>query len=359
MSINTENIIITNSFSNCYLCDSKGVTLYSGLVDRLYGVPGDWDMIKCSNSDCGLLWLEPMPKIEDIPELYKKYYTHTISKPMPTYLNNIYERIREGVLASYFGYKEATNSMVWLILGRILGLFPLLRERIGGTVMWLKASQRGRLLEVGCGGGKQLQRLHKLGWNVVGIEPDNEAAGFVRTNFGLDVRSCSLEEAKLPDASFDVIIMHHVIEHLYDPLKTLRECERILQKKGLLVVVTPNAMSSGIKRYGQDWRGFEVPRHLHLFTPRAFKYAIIDAGFLVKSMKTLVSRGGLVWINSDSIRKDRHCKMIGQKVGGTSKRRSETAKRWLKLFRYQVFQSILLWSNSNSGEEILVVARKP
>ena len=299
---NVKSTVVIHIPPTCYLCGTKGAVFFEGVVDHLYGVPGSWNIIKCQNDECGLFWVDQMPEIEDIPKLYSKYYTHAANKSLLNYWVNLYEHLREGILASSYGYRKATNSMCWLVLGRILACIPLMRERIGGTVMWLEASQRGRLLDVGCGDGKLLQRLHKLGWNVVGVEPDNDAAELVRTSFGLDIHGCSLEEAKFPDASFDVITMHHVIEHLPNPLRTLRECGRVLRENGHLVLVTPNTMSSGSKHYGQDWYHLDTPRHLYLFTPKGIERAIRDACFRIESIKTIVSRGAHVWKNSDSIR---------------------------------------------------------
>jgi SAM-dependent methyltransferase len=136
-------------------------------------------------------------------------------------------------------------------------------------VMGLHASSRGRLLDVGCGNGAFLAKMRDLGWEVVGVKPDPEAARVAREDFGVTVFEGRLEEAGLSDGSLDTITMHHVIEHISDPVDVLRECYRILKPSGILVIVTPNLNALGRHLMGMSWRGWEVPRHFTLYLRRA------------------------------------------------------------------------------------------
>src|SRR5208283_2932444 len=60
----------------CYLCGADGEPLYAGLRDRLFNAPGEWGLKRCPNSECGLVWLDPMPLEEDIGIAYESYFTH-------------------------------------------------------------------------------------------------------------------------------------------------------------------------------------------------------------------------------------------------------------------------------------------
>jgi SAM-dependent methyltransferase len=88
-----------------------------------------------------------------------------------------------------------------------------------------------------------------------------------------------LEDQHYPDASFDAVTLNHVIEHVPDPIQTLRECARILKKDGRLVILTPNSSSLGHRVFKQDWRGLEPPRHLHLFSMQSMRRTLELAGF--------------------------------------------------------------------------------
>jgi hypothetical protein len=68
---------------NCYLCGTGGEPLYEGLKDRLFNAPGEWNLKRCPNPECGLLWLDPMPLEEDIGMAYETYFTHAAPEDMP------------------------------------------------------------------------------------------------------------------------------------------------------------------------------------------------------------------------------------------------------------------------------------
>ena len=69
-----------------------------------------------------------------------------------------------------------------------------------------------------------------------------------------------------------------MIEHVPDPIATLKECARLLKKGGKLVLATPNQESMSHRTFGKDWRGLEPPRHLHIFSPSSLNRALNQAG---------------------------------------------------------------------------------
>ncbi|MGH2395464.1 MAG: class I SAM-dependent methyltransferase [bacterium] len=128
----------------------------------------------------------------------------------------------------------------------------------------VQSAPRGRLLDVGCGSGRFLVHMRDLGWEVTGVEPDPVAVRVAHRSFHLNVASGTLEDAGFPESCVDVVTMNHVIEHVPDPISSLRECNRVLREGGRLVVVTPNVHSLGHWYFNHSWRGLEVPRHLQL-----------------------------------------------------------------------------------------------
>jgi 2-polyprenyl-3-methyl-5-hydroxy-6-metoxy-1,4-benzoquinol methylase len=95
----------------------------------------------------------------------------------------------------------------------------------------------GALLEVGCHAGVLLERFRAQGWRVSGVEPDPTAAAFARSQYRLDVKASTLEDAGYARASFDALVMLHVIEHLDDP--AVQAIARVLRPGGILVLETP------------------------------------------------------------------------------------------------------------------------
>lgn len=104
------------------------------------------------------------------------------------------------------------------------------------------------VLDVGCGDAGVLIACAEAGARAAGIEPDGEsvARGEVRAEehgVDVDLRQGIAEELPYPDASFDLVILDNVLEHVGDQERTLAEIRRVLRPDGLLYMVTPKPLS--------------------------------------------------------------------------------------------------------------------
>ncbi len=141
-------------------------------------------------------------------------------------------------------------------------------------------SFKGRILDVGCGSGLYLHTLKKNGWDVYGVEMSAKAVEFAKVKLKLPNISVGvIEEVNYPEGFFNVVIMNHVIEHLFDPRQSLREVNRILKKGGLLIITTPNIDSFNFKVFGKYWFPLETPRHLNLFEISSMLKLFRETGF--------------------------------------------------------------------------------
>jgi SAM-dependent methyltransferase len=282
---------------NCYLCGDPGVPLYDKLRDRLFGVPGSWNLKRCRHPECSLVWLDPMPTQEDIGKAYETYYTHTSPGPNPCgrirhLLRSASRFISSGYLDGRYGYVTARYPGQ-KALGLLLFLFPPRRLSVDRQVLGLKALSGGRLLDIGCGSGALLARFQNLGWQVEGIDVDAAAVAQARLK-GLSVRCGTLGEHHYPDNHFDVITLAHVMEHLHDPLGLLRKCHRILKRGGQLVATTPNLNSLGHKLFKQSWMPLDPPRHLYIFSRPALEDLLRRAGYSVLSSYSSAGGSGFI-----------------------------------------------------------------
>jgi SAM-dependent methyltransferase len=93
-----------------------------------------------------------------------------------------------------------------------------------------------------------------------------------------------LKDAEYPTGSFDQIIIWHVLEHVSDPVGTLREAHRILKPGGRLIVAVPNFSSLQARCTGAAWFHLDLPRHVHHFPLPALRQLLTLTGFQVRSV---------------------------------------------------------------------------
>lgn len=287
----------------CILCGSQGEDFYQDLRDRIAFAPGTWGYKRCPKD--GLVWLDPQPVSDDIIKLYQGYkLTHSIIRTSLPKFTNFRRAIREAILSTAFGYKDLTKNTIIKIIGKICSLISPLRDAAGGMVLWLDGSSKGRLLDVGCGNGEIISYLRDLGWEVTGMEPDATAANLARERYGLDVFTGSIEQAQFPADSFDAITMTHVIEHLSDPILTLKECNRVLKPWGRLIIITPNIKSLGQRVFGSEWLYLDPPRHLNIFSNLTLQACSEKAEFLGAHIRSIARNGNSVWNGSRRIQRN-------------------------------------------------------
>lgn len=297
--------IRTQEVRKCILCEKEGVPLYADLPDRLFSAPGLWSFVKCS--DCGLFWLRSRPVSEDIGKAYENYMTHE-ANGAKSRMEILQEKIALPILFSVHGYGDKDKrTRQGILLGRLLALVPLFNDIARRFVMNLPGNWKGRLLDIGCGDGKFLADMKRLGWEVVGIEPDPQAAKIANEKLGISVFAGTLGKADLPSNSFDAVTMKHVIEHVEDPIKVLRECYRILKPGGKLSIATPNTDCLQHRLFGSAWLELDPPRHFHLFsasTLRKLLESAVPNGFHVEDLRFVSINTAQISVVSKSIQRE-------------------------------------------------------
>ncbi|MGA9118301.1 MAG: class I SAM-dependent methyltransferase [Bacteroidota bacterium] len=227
---------------------------------------------------CGIIFVFPQPTSEEISQLYSAEYFES-----------------GDFRCGHEGNAFAPGSQDHLVNGPALAGIRSIRPS-------------GRLLEVGCAGGAFLNAARNHGYDVVGVELSGEACAKARAEFGLNVIQGDLLDAKFPGASFDVVYMGDVLEHLPDPIRAVNELHRILRSGGLLVLEVPaqtNTLFSrlGFPAYGLLRMSTTVrlpPYHLFEYRPKSIRFLLEHIGFDVLRVeqtcippKEINLRGGL------------------------------------------------------------------
>ena len=176
-------------------------------------------------------------------------------------------------------YRLDTGKRFSPIFEYLIYLFRLLRKR-----EIQKYVKNGSILDIGCGRGLFLHLMRKHGWEVAGVEFDEESALKVSNAYGIKVIP-SQSLSKLPDKSFDVITLFHVLEHTIHPQMTINECKRLLKDGGLLVVEVPNLYSLQASIGKKAWFHLDLPHHFYHFSDVGIKALLKKNSFRILRVK--------------------------------------------------------------------------
>ncbi len=228
----------------CSVCNSKSATLYKPSVRSVYSKKS-YDLMHCSK--CDHYFTNPVFTEKELNDIYSNAYSydaHSLIKKE--------KQMRARKYAEYIANLDNVSSA----------------------------------LEVGCMHGLLLTELQSLGLSVSGVELDPEAAQYCR-NHGLEVVQSSIEDhLKHAQSKDDVIIMSHVIEHIADPEKQLKELHKRMSDDGRLVLITPNSNAKTRKLFGRYWGYWQVPVHINHFNKSSMKKLLEKAGFSITDHKT-------------------------------------------------------------------------
>jgi len=187
----------------CALCGADGDEVQVG--DR------DTDntplrMVACRR--CGLVYENPAMTEEGLARYYEQEYWKTVGfsdRPTP-----------KGLVGGLYNSRRMAA--------------PCARHLAPGSAV----------LDIGSATGGLMRAFIELGHQATGVEPSDVWAKFTREVLGLKVIHATMEQAALPDESFALVTMSHVLEHLADPVAGLLAARRVLKPGGLLCVEVPD-----------------------------------------------------------------------------------------------------------------------
>lgn len=248
-------------------CISCSETKFSDLFktkDRMFDIPGSFEVKRCNQ--CGLVFQNPQPSQEILKKHYphQKYYSY---KKKIMGLSGIIRQFRSYLIKNY--YEPTTLSKLFSIIVQGVPAVPNKPKK-----------KPWKILDVGCGTGDTLVLLKKLGWDVHGLEIDNNAVKMAKEKGLMNVKLGGYKEiANFPDNYFDSIRLYHVIEHIPDPHDCLRLVYKKLKPGGEVILGTPNADSILSKVFGKFWFNLDIPRHLFIFSPKTLSEIVKKEGF--------------------------------------------------------------------------------
>jgi methionine biosynthesis protein MetW len=339
----TNNTISTFPYPTCIVCDSKGTSKYTNLKDRHFGNSTGWNISECENEKCRLFWLDPMPTKEDIWKAYASYYTHSDHKKSIldfAFLEKPYYALKYGYFPEFSVFKKMPGLLAYLL--------PTVKTKFDFSILYLKAIEKGKVLDFGCGNGTFLDKMIEGNWEAYGLDVDPKAIDHCRSK-GINANVGDIDSQNYPDNFFDVITINHVIEHVHEVDALLKSCYKVLKKGGKLVIATPNTESWQHNVYKEHWLQLDPPRHLHIFNINNLEQVVKRNDFsIVKSFSS--SR-----IDAWSAIVSRGIKRNGIFQIGTEKKTKMDL--FVGLFQQRI-SFILTKFNKRAGGEIILIATK-
>jgi len=243
----------------CGVCGADDWQAYALGQDYEYLTSSDeFSMVKCQV--CSNIYLNPRPIVDELPTIYpSNYYAYN------------YELAISPI---------AIRAKNWL-------------DRIK-VKQWLKylPDALPQVLDVGCGDGRYLEMLHNLGIprnHLYGVEMSEDRIGYLN-DLGFKGYYGRIEDIKedLPPASFDLIILLQVLEHVENPRTLMQSLAGLLKQGGILIIETPNAESLDFNLFCHGyWGGYHFPRHWNLMNRQTLTRLTLEYNLEVKSFNYL------------------------------------------------------------------------
>ena len=237
-----KHLLRMENLSVCPKCNNSDFELYHQCTD--FTVTGQvFNIINCTK--CHFKFTNPRPDSIEINKFYQSnnYISHSNSN------KGLFNK------AYHFIKKIAITKKIKLI------------ESLGAT--------NKNILDIGCGTGSFLGAIKNHGWSVSGIEPNKTARDLATNNFGFPI----YEEdgiKSFPKASFSVITMWHVLEHVHLLKQRIHDIYNLLETDGFAIIAVPNHTSWDAQYYNKYWAAYDVPRHLYHFSPETIKELFIE-----------------------------------------------------------------------------------
>lgn len=295
--------------ARCALCGQGAARVVLRTCYELFDTRADVTLAQCA---CGLLMTDPQPVGETLAAFYDTdaYYTHAPRRGWKAALRAAAQRAQmRGVGARLRLWAEDVLGRERFARRLAPHDFPLARGL--------------RLLDFGCGDGAAVVACRRLGLDAVGVEPDARAREVARQAGAAVYDSLASLDAANPRARFDRIQLKHVLEHLPDPVGTLRALADRLADGGRMLIAVPNAESLQAEMFGEYWIGYDMPRHLWHFTRETLGRLVERAGLRAVSMQTVE----LGWFARESAAQQRKRTGSAPAYAPGSRRRLERSGR--------------------------------
>jgi 2-polyprenyl-3-methyl-5-hydroxy-6-metoxy-1,4-benzoquinol methylase len=237
---------------NCKICNAKLEGTFQ-VREMMFGTREKFDYAQCP--DCKTI------QIIDIPATIAAYYPE-----------------------HYYSFTHKVTPLKQLpLLKRLIGDMRMkkqYRKRNIEVLNFLKPMNilpSQKILDIGCGNGVLVCNMFNLGFTNIGGVDKYISNPY---DYGHGVKILNKDLSELKSNSYDLLMMHHVFEHMDDPLDELRKSYALLKKGGYLMIAIP-VVGKAWELYKENWIQLDAPRHFFIYNKQSLQLLTEQAGFVL------------------------------------------------------------------------------
>ncbi len=315
----------------CIICNNTTNNTTFVVKELQLGLGDIFNYQQCGS--CGSL------QLQDIPSDLGKYYP-----------NNNYYSFNMGItgIPKKDRFRKIQSDYLLFNKNKIAGSLFTIGFKMPLHYHWIKntgTKYTDSILDIGSGNGSLLSTLSRTGFtNLTGIDP------FIAEskNYG-PVKILKMEVFDVSE-QYHLVMMHHSLEHMFEPKKVLQHLKNIIKPGGELLIRIPVMGNYGWKKYGICWSGLDAPRHIFIPTEKALGMMFEEAGFEIERFE-YDSNDYIIWSSEQYLQgmplQDPKSYMINPKA-------SAFTKKQIKEFR----KIIQLENEKGNGDTAAIYLRK-
>lgn len=249
------SLVIPPEANKCPFCRNKMKSIFKAKDYRITNDDERWDVVWCNYCGYGKVSNDLTPEV--VAQFYRtEYYTHQADLP-PNAQVSFLDKVR--------------IHLAW-------------RFDKGTDFSPAELGKLGSFCDIGCGNGGNLRKFKEAGFQVVGVEPDQDARSVAsKESVVYDGTGESLPASLLGQQ--DYVLLSHVLEHTISPAEVLKNIYDLLKQNGVLVVEVPNNSALGFEMFRELWPWTDAPRHIHYFTESSLCKLLDGSGFKVSKIQ--------------------------------------------------------------------------
>lgn len=247
----------------CILCGNQNTNQLYTVKELQLGLDEYFEYQLCGS--CGSM------QLQDVPENLGKYYPNE-----DYYSFNLNLKVRKKADA----LRKIKADYLLFGKNKLFGGLLSIGYKMPEQFQWMKdlgTNYDDAILDIGTGNGSLLARLFQIGFtNLTGIDP------FINENHDYGSIKILKKDIYAVTEQYDVVMMHHSLEHMFDPQKVLAQAMKVIKPGGSLMIRIPIMGNYGWQHYNIFWCGIDAPRHIFIPSEKQMRKLAENAGFAIE-----------------------------------------------------------------------------